>query len=106
VTAALKAAFWDLVREARAAGALRIHLAPGAAPLGRLPDRTMVPLAATEPFDRAALETLWNVLVDPDEWNRLEQIGEGDVLVTAPEGVVQLALFRSEGTWTAVVRLA
>lgn len=94
--------------EALALEARSLHLVPGLEPRFRpAGGGELQPLAPdAEPISRDDLMRMLCRVVDPDHWDRFEQLGEGEVTLSrAPHRPIRMSLFRSQEAWVAVVRL-
>lgn len=99
---------WDLLEEALAReGARTLHLSVGAPPLVRVTGEDLQPLRQDLPrLTAKAMQVLLSYAVEPDDWERLEAMGEGEVRLGAGAGrPLRVTLFRSAGAWSAVIHL-
>lgn len=99
--------FADLLERAWTVGATKIHLRPGAPPLYRMPESELCPFDESWPEVQSDhLMRELSLLVEPEDWPRLEQEGGGDVTARAGPGVaVRITLFRGSGQWSVVAHL-
>ena len=99
---------WNLLEEALGRdGARTLHLTVGAVPLLRQGDADLQPLREDLPrLTMRAMQVLLSYAVDPDQWERLEAMGEGEVRLANGSGrPLRMTVFRSAGAWSAVVHL-
>lgn len=100
--------FWDLVESALAVdGARAIHLSVGRPPLVRVGDEGLRPLDdAHQVLTWKDITVLLSYVVEPEQWDGFEAIGDGEVRVLGGIGrSIRVNIFRSSEAWSAVVHL-
>jgi len=104
----LPPSLWDLIASVEAEeGVQTLHLAVGKPPLVRIEGEGLRPIHESDPpLTNRDLQIILDRIVDPDHWNRLESMGEGDLSLVGGTGrPIRLSLFRNTGAWSAVVHL-
>lgn len=98
---------WDLIDSARALKAQKLHLVPGSPPKIRSAGGEMSFLHEdAPPLAAAQIMGMLCRVVDPDRWQQLEDMGEGEVALSGDGGRrLILAVYRSREAWGAVVHL-
>lgn len=97
---------WDLLDEAAEIdGARTLHLSAGKPPMVRIAEEGLRPLREDLPILTSAMIVIMlSPVVEPENWSRIEQLGEGEMLLSrGPGRRVTLTLFRSSEAWSAVV---
>ena len=99
---------WDLVELAAAAdGAQALHLAVGKPPMIRIVGEGLRPLGDSLPtITSKGIMRMLSTVVDPESWDRIEQTGEGETVLSRGAGrPMRLVLFRNSEAWSVVVHL-
>lgn len=99
---------WELIDMAhRIDGARALHLAIGRPPTVRTADRALVPLEGVPSVGWREMLALLQRVVDPERWDSLESMGEGELTLAPPGNAppITLTLYRSSEAWQAVVHL-
>lgn len=99
---------WDLIEQALSVDdSTALHLAVGRPPMVRVGDEGLRPLDENAPpLTWKAIQLMLSLVVDPERWDSLEQVGEGEVHLGNQSGRrFRMNLFRSSGAWSVVVHL-
>lgn len=100
---------WDLIHEATGIdGARSLHLAVGRPPLVRVPEEGLRELRPDLPIiDRNSIIVLLCGVIDPERWDAIEAIGDGEILLSRSlaGSPITLNVFRNSESWSAVVHL-
>ena len=100
---------WDLIDLAtRVDDALTLHLTVGRPPMVRVAEQGLRPLDDSHPIlTGRSVSLLLSPVVEPEAWERIERVGEGEVVLTPPGSgrAMMLTLFRNSEAWSVVVHL-
>jgi Tfp pilus assembly pilus retraction ATPase PilT len=101
--------FWELLDRAMATpDATALHLTVGRPPMIRIAEQGIRPLDEQLPvMTYRSIQYLLGFVVDPDRWQHIEAMGEGEITLVPPgDGrPVVLTIFRSSEAWSAVAHL-
>jgi len=98
---------WDMVEQARAFdGARTLILAVGKAPMVRIAEEGLRPIDDALPqVTHTDMARLLSIAVEPEQWYRLEQVGDGEFTLARGTGrPITMTVFRASESWSIVVR--
>jgi hypothetical protein len=104
----LQPTLWDLIEQARARDGTRTLLvAVGKPPMVRIAEEGLQPLDESMPaVTHTDVSRMLSVSVEPEQWYRLEQVGDGEFVLARGVGrPIVLTVFRASESWTLVVHL-
>ncbi|MBI1291318.1 hypothetical protein GC173_08750 [bacterium] len=99
---------WDMVDRAYMVDGVRtLILTVGKPPMVRIADEGLVPLDESAPvLTHQDMARLLSVNVEPEQWHRLEQVGDHELVLSRGTGRrIVLTVFRASDSWTMVVHL-
>src|SRR5690606_40559470 len=78
---------WDLIDQAQESGDVTaLHLAIGRPPMIRVRGEDLRPLPGDHPtLTGNTVSVMLSLVIEPEQWDRLEQTGDGEISLT-PEG--------------------
>lgn len=82
-------------------------LAVGRPPMIRVAEEGLRPLGEDDPIlTHVDIARLLSITVEPEQWNRLDQVGDHEVVLSRGAGRrIVLTVFRASDSWTMVVHL-